>query len=319
MKVLFVSSGNWHVGGQTFIKSQADSLRRIGVDIGHYLVVGKGIKGYLSNIMTIRKIVTDNDYDIIHAHYGLIGLLCVLSFSRKPLVLSLMGDDVYGSYNSKGNRKLAGYINMLLTQFACIFSSYLITKSKNIGKYIVQKYKLTIIPNGVDFDIFKPISKHYSRNSLQLSPDTKYILFLGDKNDPRKNYKLLDHSMVFVKNQKLEVLAPYPVDTLYIPLYLNACDMLVLTSFNEGSPNIIKEAMECNTPIIATDVGDVREVIGNTDGCYITKRNAKELASNIDTIASSPSKTDGRCDIEHLESSVIAEEILKIYSIVKPK
>jgi teichuronic acid biosynthesis glycosyltransferase TuaC len=62
---------------------------------------------------------------------------------------------------------------------------------------------------------------------------------------------------------------------------LNAADLLLLTSLTEGSPQVIKEAMACNCPIVATDVGDIREIIGYTDGCYITTFKPSDVAVKI--------------------------------------
>jgi glycosyltransferase involved in cell wall biosynthesis len=64
-----------------------------------------------------------------------------------------------------------------------------------------------------------------------------------------------------------------------MPLFMNACDVLILASEGEGSPMVIKEAMACNLPIVSVDVGDVAEVIGRTagrtspiEGCFLVER-----------------------------------------------
>jgi glycosyltransferase involved in cell wall biosynthesis len=62
-----------------------------------------------------------------------------------------------------------------------------------------------------------------------------------------------------------------------IPLVMNACDVLVLTSDSEGSPTVIKEAMACNLPIVSVDVGDVAELITDTENCYICRQDPAYL------------------------------------------
>jgi glycosyltransferase involved in cell wall biosynthesis len=102
------------------------------------------------------------------------------------------------------------------------------------------------------------------------------------------------------------------IDHEEIPNYLNAADVLLLTSTSEGSPNVVKEAMACNCPVVATDVGDVKLIIGNTKGYYITKFDVKDVASNL-LNAINFGKTNGRNNIEHLNSKNIALKLISIY------
>jgi teichuronic acid biosynthesis glycosyltransferase TuaC len=81
---------------------------------------------------------------------------------------------------------------------------------------------------------------------------------------------------------------------------------------HEGSPNVIKEAMACNCPIVSTDVGDVKEVIGETEGCFISSFEAKDIATKLQ-LAINFGRTKGRQNISKLESHKIAKEIEKIY------
>jgi len=307
MKVLFVSSGNSNYGIVPFIKRQGESIRNEGVDLEFYLIKGKGIIGYLKNIRPLSDHINNNNYDIIHAHYGMIGLVCGLTFCGKPIILSVMGSDAYGSFNIQGKRIFSSYFVMIITQIALLFSSYIIVKSKNIFKVIPYKKKTEIIPNGVDFKIFKP-------NSVDLVPNQ--IFYLANSKDPRKNFKLLEEAIFWVKDRNINLLNPYPIEPDSLPKYLNNSSLFVLTSYNEGSPNVIKEAMACNIPIVSTDVGDVRDVIGKTKGCYITSFNPKDVADKIKKAMVFGKRTTGREDIAYLEESIIAKRIINIYEKV---
>ena len=104
-------------------------------------------------------------------------------------------------------------------------------------------------------------------------------------------------------------------------LYYNAADLLLLTSKHEGSPNIIKEAMACNCPVVSTDVGDVRWVIGNTKGCYITSSNPVGVAQKVMLaleFSEKNSRTKGRERIMELglDSDTIAAKIIAVYKKV---
>jgi len=312
MTILFVCSGNSRFGIVPFVKFQGESIAKLGHTVKYFTVKGKGVFGYLKNILRLRS--ASKECDLVHAHYGLIGFLCAISFLGKPVFLSIMGDDAYGSYNIKGRKTLSSIFIIFLTKIAVISAQQIIVKSLNIYHCIPNKKNATIIPNGVDLELFKPADRNVVKNILKLETNKKLVLFLSDPHDPRKNYHLFKEAQKLLIDLNIDFIAPYPVEPSEIVLYLNACDVLVLTSFNEGSPNIIKEAMACNIPIVSTDVGDVREVIKNTEGCYITTFDSDDVAEKIKKALAFGKRTTGRQDIKHLESSVVADRIINIYN-----
>jgi len=316
MKVLFVSSGNSDYGIVPFVKNQGESLKKAGVELEFFTVIGKGIKGYLKNINRLKKQINKNDYDVIHAHYSLIALVTLLTFSRKPLVISLMGSDAYGDYDEKGRRVFSSYFPMIITQIVQPFAKAIIVKSGNIKKYVYSGKKTHIVPNGVNFERFQPMDKNECRRKLNLSPEQKIVLFLANPEDPRKNYKLLKEAESFFDKRGIEIINPFPIKNKDFPLYLNACDVFVLTSYNEGSPNVIKEAMACNCPIVATDVGDVKEVISGVEGCYLTSFDPEDLAEKLKKAIEFGGRTRGRKHINHLKDENVANKIIKIYESI---
>jgi glycosyltransferase involved in cell wall biosynthesis len=310
MKVLFVCSGNSHYGIVPFIKSQGESLKKEGVLIDYFTIKGNGVIGYLKNIKSLRQHISKNKYDIIHAHYGLIGILCLLTFSRRPIVLSVMGSDIYGFFNNSGKREKSSYYIMFLTQISLIFVKQIIVKSNNILSMVPYKNKSHIIPNGVDFEIF---------NSSSIILNQNIVLSLANPRDHRKNYSLVQEAMDFLDEGNLKLVNPFPISHNQLPEYFNNASVFVLTSYNEGSPNVIKEAMACNIPIVSTDVGDVKEVIGKTEGCYITSFSPEDVADKIMQATKFGKRTKGRENIKHLESSVIANKIINIYEKILRK
>ncbi len=69
-----------------------------------------------------------------------------------------------------------------------------------------------------------------------------------------------------------------------VNLLLNAVDLLLFTSISEGSPILIKEAMACNCPIVSVDVGDIRGIIENVNGCIISSYQVEDIVKNIEKV-----------------------------------
>ncbi len=314
MKVLFVSSGNTKFGKVPFIESQEKSLIANGADLDHFLITENGIGGYMKSITRLKAVLREKEYDVIHAHYSYCAWVAVLTFTSIPIIISYMGSDVYGMVDSNGKRKLKSYLVIILAKLLQPFVDKIIVKSQNLADYVYLKKKCEIVPNGVDFQKFQPRDKSEIKQQLGLHTDKKYITFLGSAEDPRKNIQLLKDAVDYVNQSNWEILNPYPVEPNEIPYFINAGDTLVLASYLEGSPNVIKEAMASCIPIVATDVGDVKEVIGNTEGCFISDFDPKDMGEKLKkSMEFNGGVTSGRKDVEHLEINTIAKRLINIY------
>ena len=91
-----------------------------------------------------------------------------------------------------------------------------------------------------------------------------------------------------------------------------------MTSFTEGSPQVIKEAMACGCPIVSVDVGDVRERIDGIPGCYIADRDVDSIAGKLKEALAFEGKTLGRSTVmdDGLTNDSIASRIITIYKTV---
>ncbi|MDZ7721981.1 MAG: glycosyltransferase [candidate division KSB1 bacterium] len=132
---------------------------------------------------------------------------------------------------------------------------------------------------------------------------------------------MAEQAIGLVVNERLEFKVIHHIQHVEVLDYLNAADVLLLTSRWEGSPNIIKEAMACNCPIVATDVGDIREVFGETEGCYLTSFDPQDVADKLKTaltFAEQYGRTKGRQRIFAigLDSTTVARKLISIYEKV---
>jgi len=204
---------------------------------------------------------------------------------------------------------------MFLTQLVLPFVKQIIVKSKNLYDFIPYKKKSNIIPNGVDFQMFKADNDFLDKGK---------VLWLANPNDSRKNFQLIKKAFNLLQVEGAELINPYPIKHDEFPKYLNKSSIFVLTSFHEGSPNVIKEAMACNIPIVSTDVGDVKEVIGNTEGCFITSFKPKDMAEKIKLaleFSEKKGRTKGRKRLIELglDSKTVAQKIIEVYKKVLEK
>jgi len=321
MKVLFVSSGNNKYNDIIpFIKNQGNSLRDLNIDVQFYPIFGKGILGYFYAYRNLKKFLKSNRFDLIHAHFILSAWVARLASPKSKLVISLMGTDAYGRIVGINKVKFSSRYLTLLTFFIQPFVDAIICKSPNILNYVYLKKKAFLLPNGVDLNKFYPLNLD-SRKHLNLESDKFYVLFLGNKSDRRKNFPLIEASFKVLQNKfdrPIELLSPFPVSPVEVPLWLNSVNILALTSFEEGSPNLIKEAMAMNVPIVSTDVGDVSFLFEGCEGCIVSSFDIEEFSDKMLYILENQIVSQGRKKILDLELSVedVAKRLHTIYKSI---
>ena len=302
MKVLIVASGNSAVISP-FVKEQGDSLEELGLDIDYFLIKGKGITGYLKNYFNLNRLIKTNTYDIIHAHYGLSGLLATFQ-SHVPVVITFHGSDV------NLNRT-----NFYLSFLASRLSDANIFVHESLSKKLsLYSDKAEIIPCGVNLNLFKPIDKLASRDKLGLDHNYNYVLFSSSFNNKIKNAALAKLALSNFENIILLEMKGYSREEVH--LLMNAVDILIVTSHSETGPLVVKEALACNCPIVSTDVGDVKELANGTKNCYIVEYDAKQIEQRIRDILSSNKKSDGRAAVKHISLEKIATDVYSVYKRV---
>jgi glycosyltransferase involved in cell wall biosynthesis len=319
MNILFISSGNSISGISPIVKNQGNSLIDVGHDVTFYTLKGKGLKGYLFGSFALRKFIADHKFDVAHVHYG----LCAISFfiaqlglpkkKKLPLVISFMGDDLLGSVAVNNRYTLKSKLLASLNKkIARIRAQEVIVKSSQMSQTL-KTMKVSVIPNGVNFQLFKTISKEVALEKTGWTPDKKHILFASNPSRTEKNYALTAEAFQLLNRNDVELHTLVDIPNTSIPYYMNAADVVVLSSLHEGSPNVIKEAMACNCPIVTTPVGDVKETIGNTPGCVIAGFDPTSFCSGLQHALGFNRPTNGRENIQHLDASKVALRLVEIY------
>lgn len=294
-----------------FVYEQVKTLEASGVECAYYMVSG-GVKGYLISMKCIKRSVKEFAPDIVHAHFGLCGL--VANMQRKvPVVTTFHGSDL-------NNASLR-----FLSRVAVRLSEASILVSEKMKRFAPSSRKVSVIPCGVDTSVLSLMDKDEARLKLGMERDGKYILFSKGFNEQVKNYPLAKAGVdLFNSTHATDTPAKLLEFTGYsreqVGWLFNAVDCVLMTSHKEGSPQFIKEAMACNCPIVSVDVGDVRQVISGIDGCWLADRTPDDIALKL-ALAIGYGRTEGRERIlKEYDSMVIARRVIDVYeSVLKQK
>ena len=299
MRVLIVARcKNGHYA--PFITEQVEAVEKQGVECNYFGVDGKGIIGYLRQIPKLRKAIREFRPNVIHAHYGLCGLLA--NYQRRiPVVTTYHGSDI-------NDPKV-----LLLSKRSIHRSRFNIFVSQKNVDIARPRKDFALIPCGINLEDYPIIDKAAARRQMRLSPSGKYVLFAGAFDNPVKNAPLAKAAMALV--QEAELLELKGFSRSQVAILMQAADAFLMTSFTEGSPQVIKEALACGCPIVSVDVGDVQERIKGIDGCVISSREPESLARSIRNALAYEGRTSGRESIEKngFSNDFIAARIISVY------
>ena len=333
MKVLVLASDK---GGKfvPFVEEQIVALQQAGVEVIRYGVTGKGITGYLRELPALRRFISAERPDLIHAHYGLCGLLANLQ-RRVPVVTTYHGSDI--------NKPSI----LRFSKIAISLSAYNIFVSKRNIAIANPKSKYKLLPCGVNLTDDQLTTRTEARKALGIVDDAKVLLFAGAFNNTIKDPELAKETvielnrMIFLSLEDVDssenlsklssnTINPSDVGSVelrelkgfnrsQVNLMMCAANCLLMTSKTEGSPQVIKEAMACGCPIVSVDVGDVAERTSGVEGCYVVpSRDPKDIAQALLQAIAFEGKTNGRDKIIEmgLSNKQVAEQLKEIYEQV---
>lgn len=315
MKILVVC--RWHGDhAAAFIMEQVDALRELGHEVQYVTAAKGGVRGYIELYRALKKSIRLEQPDIIHAHYGICGLIANLQ-RKVPVVTTYPGSDI----NDKRIRPIS-VIAMRLSKYNFFMSKRQIA--------LVQKYALPerteIVRYGIMSDLFVEQIKRTARKAMNLEQDKKYVLFSSKFTRLGKDPELAKNVVGIVDKKRrnagesgvelLPLTGEYTKEEMVS--LMNAVDAALVTSKSEGSPQFTKEVMSCGCPIVSVDVGDVAEQVEGLEGCYVAQsREPEELAVLLEN-AINYGKTKGHQHIidMQLDNEQVVAKIIKIYQLI---
>lgn len=308
----------------TFVASQVAGLREIGLDVRvlHIQRVEGGRFAYASMFGNVRRFLQREQPDLIHVMYGgPLAFIALAASAGTPSVVSFCGSDLLGEPGQVGWRRGLGRCVVQSSRLAARRADGIVVKSKGLRAALpasVAAERVWIIPNGVDLNRFQPLDQRRCRRELGWRETDFAVLFAGSPSNPTKRFHLASSAVETLRASGVpaKLMVMNEVSNDKVPLWLNAADALLLCSLHEGSPNIVKEALACNRPVVAVDVGDVRERLDGVAGCHIAGANAEALAAKLRLVHGGAGYVDGRTRMWDLSNVRVAERLLEVYRAV---
>jgi len=257
-----------------FVKHQFDALKDIGVEGDVLFVTGRtGRLNYVKSLGQIRQMVAEGGYDLVHSHHHYCSIVTRAAGVKLPMVYTCHA----GAVMTKTGARMLANISARLSDFTVPVSE------EQVPFLRLRKGHWKVVPCGIDFSRFGPISRQEALETLGLPDGRVYILFPADPARPEKRFDIAQKTVKCLQKwiPNVEILILNNVEYSEVPAYFSVSDAMVFVSDHEGSPMVIKEALIAGLPIVSVDVGDVRRTIEGVEGCYLVEREPRLIAEKL--------------------------------------
>lgn len=298
----------------TFVRTQVESLRRSGIDVEVLALDGDSRKLiYPKGLVQLHRRLRRGDIDVLHAHYSYTGMVGRLQ-RRVPLVVTFHGSDLIGSFGPGGRPERSNTIVVPAGKLLARLAEVVVVQSAEMAR-LVPRANVHIVPHEVDFETFGVTERDEARAKLGLAPERRYLLFAAHPDNPIKNFPFAREvaRRLAAEDPRVELLVVHQEPQARLALYLSAADALIFPSYAEGSPNVVKQAMACNLPIVATPVGDIREVIAGTDWCFVRELDERAYVTALRDILAERARTTGRQAVQRFAPEIVVEQLTAVY------
>ncbi len=297
-----------------FVKEQVESLRKEGVNVDVFFINGQENKwNYFISIIALLKKLKPDNYDVIHSHhtYCIFPIIIAKKILRikKPIILTFHEGEVHHTnvIKPRGIKRLVFSKN--IKRMALRMVDMVITVQKELVEALNYSGQYTILPCGVDSDLFTPMEKVFCRKELNLPLNKKIVFFPAAPQNIQKGIIILKKALAFLDRNDLELLTAGNIPHKEMPYYMNAADVIVQLSNFEASPMALKEAMAVNVPVVFTDAGDAALTVGNTQGCFLCKRTPEDVVLKLEEALNINGSINSRARI--LEAGMTLEAVAK--------
>lgn len=286
-----------------WVLDQVEEVRRRGVDVDLFSFP-PGKSEYLPATRRLRRLLRDERFDLVHAHYGLAGW-CAQLAGAGPLVVTFHGTDVRHRIVGPMSRRLAWRVDLVAGVSRSLFGP----EAGRPGLPAVPGS--AVLPCGPDLGRFRPIARADARKRLGLAATGRYLLFPADPDRPEKRH---DRAVELAAACDAELLTGGAIDPEEMPLWLNAANAVLIPSEYEGFGLACVEALACDAPVLSTPVGIAPYALGGIAGCLCSPYDldAWGAAAEPHLQAADP-RVAGAARAASLSASRMAERVLEAY------
>jgi len=312
--VLAVIPGAPQGNSMIFAKRQVAALDAAGVSCQEFYLTSRTSPISLWNeFKSFRTKASEIKPDLVHAHYGTVtALFCVLAF-KGPVVVNFRGSDLLapdGDWRSRMGRLMSQWAAFKATRIVCVGQNL-------VDSLWWRKDRASVIPSGVNLDFFKPGDRTLARQKLGWDENESVVVFNAGKDPHIKRLDLATAAVQVARKNigtiKFEILDG-DKDPAYLADVYRASDCLLLTSISEGSPNVVKEALASDLPVVSVDVGDVALRLEGVSPSAIVPATAEELGLELSKILAMEGKrSNGRQAVIDLGLDRTVEKLQTVY------
>jgi teichuronic acid biosynthesis glycosyltransferase TuaC len=307
-----------------FVKRQVDSLIAAGLRCDVLFV-----RGYRSPLAYLVAAVTlfawnlhpRHQYALVHGHGGEVAMPARF-YVRAPVLVSYCGDDLLGTPQADGTVSLGRRVRRAVIRAHSLLLGATLTKSEEMERALPDRVarRNAVVPNGVDMDLFEAVDRGAARRRLGWRLDERVILFAANPAVERKRYWLAEAATDWAAKRvgPIRLHVANGVEPTRMPELMSAADCLLLTSSIEGSPNVVKEALMCDLPIVSTPVGDVSELLADVEPSWVRPADPQALGDALTECLVEPRRSNGRSVSSWLGAEEIAERVLGLYESLAP-
>lgn len=311
-------------GQGVFVEEQIKGLRAIGLDVRVLFVNRRqeGAMAYFRLRNKVREAIAEFGPDAIHVMYGGVMADQIVRYHHVcPVVVTFHGSDLLGE-------NLSGWVRKIISRYG-VYCSHRAAQNAD-GVVVVARHLLTalnsqaaagnvrVIPCGIDLERFKPMDSAACKQRLGWNLRSFHVLFASSNGDPVKRPWLASAAVARMSHseQPAELHHLTGVPNTEVPVWLNASDVLLLTSLHEGSPTVVKEALACGLPVVSVDVGDVAERIEGIEGCHLAPPEPSELGAKLNLVRQRGRRIDACARIGEFSVLAAAQKLKQLYAEV---